>query len=240
MTKISPDFLEIYGNLFFLEEPLRIQYANFIFNNIGNSDLQLSEIIEQIKREKPIEYIFQKAYFYGYEFYVNGDVLIPRPETEFVVKYSIDILDSSNNIDTIVDVGTGSGCIIISIAHSTINIRKYRYIGIDISRKAIKVMQKNLKYHGLNKSIKVVHKDFHKFRFENLGNVLVCANLPYIPKSRKLPKSVFKYEPHIALFGKGKNGDGLIKDLLGIYLKYPNIKALVTEEDGGIVKYYIR
>lgn len=230
------DFIDIFNKLKFLPYPLRLQYANFISKNPKN--LSLKKISERIKKHEPIEYILHVAEFYNQKFYVNRNVLIPRKETEEIIDIAKKYI-TKLNIETIIDVGTGSGCIIITLAKLLIT-KQIKFIGIDISKNALKVTNKNLKIHNIENKILLINKDFRKFNFKMYKNVLVCANLPYIPPKMNLAKSVVKYEPHIALYGKGKKGDALIKKIIKIYKKNDNIKGLIIEKNNGIIKHYIK
>lgn len=230
------DFIDIFNKLKFLPYPLRLQYANFI--NRNTNSLSLKKITERINKQEPIEYILHVAEFYNQKFYVNRNVLIPRKETEEIINIALKYINKLN-IETIIDVGTGSGCIIIILA-KLLNLMPIKFIGIDISKNALKVAYKNLKIHKLENKILLINKDFQKFNFNVYKNVLICANLPYIPPKTNLAKSVVKYEPHIALYGKGEKGDALIKKIIKIYKKNDNIKGLIIEKNNGIIKHYIK
>lgn len=235
------DFLEIFNRLKFLsEEPLRIQYANFIirhFKKLKKKNIKMPDVIRRLKNNEPIEYIFNVAEFCGLEFYVNKYTLIPREETEKIVYLAIDLIKLRDfKFKTIIDVGTGSGCIIISIANILKDYDDINYVAIDVSRQALDVARFNAKKFNLEDKIHFLHSDFRSFPFEEYDAILVCANLPYIPSDRILPKSVSEYEPHTAIWGTGIDGDGLIKDLIRIYRKVNNIKCLIIEKDGGLVE----
>ncbi len=119
------DFLEIYNNLDFLNDSLRLQYANFIYRHY-NEKITLTEIIQRLKQDEPIEYILNIAEFYGLELYVDNRVLIPRIDTENLVTHTLKYIKNRNNTKfTIIDVGTGSGCIAIALAK---NLDKKKYL----------------------------------------------------------------------------------------------------------------
>ena len=187
---------------------------------------QISNLKSQIERRikgKPIAYLTGHKEFYGLDFVVNKYTLIPRPETEQMVELVLDeskvkSLPASEagqkSKVTIVDVGTGSGCIIISIAHELEDDTKYkiqntRYFGIDTSPEALKVAKKNAKNHGVNKKIKFVESNLlsvfiqdTKYKIQNTKNIIITANLPYLSKEiyNSAPIDVKKFEPKSALY----------------------------------------
>jgi release factor glutamine methyltransferase len=176
------------------------------------SDIQikaLDKLLERLLIQEPLPYILGKWDFFGLTFFVNPNVLIPRPETELLVETALNWLKKHPGSRRAVDVGTGSGCIAISLAHS---IKDLKISALDISSKALEVARSNIQAHQLLDQV-----------FPVCGNLLaslngpfdlVVANLPYIP-SYKIPElQVSKFEPHLALDG-GMNGLTLIERLVG-------------------------
>ncbi|MDO8515491.1 MAG: peptide chain release factor N(5)-glutamine methyltransferase [bacterium] len=152
----------------------------------------------------PEEYKTGFAKFYGRSFFVNKNVLIPRIETEEIIKIVMDSGLGRN--DRIADVGCGSGCIGITLK---LEMPNCDVTLIDISNKALEVAKINA--NRLNADVKIINHDL----LDNGKYDLVVANLPYIPHARikKLDPSVRNYEPHIALDG-GKKGLEIIYRLL--------------------------
>ncbi len=147
------------------------------------------------KNNEPIAYILNKKEFWKYNFFVNKHVLIPRPETEILVAETLNFIDL-NSSKSILDVGTGSGCIIISL----INERpKCKGTAVDVSKKAIKVAKINAKMHHLQNKINFINIDIDKFRYNKYD--FVISNPPYIKKFdlKRLEKDIRYYEPRIAL-----------------------------------------
>jgi release factor glutamine methyltransferase len=180
----------------------------------------LENVLDNIKKDKPWEYICGYAEFYTFPFKVNQNVMIPRIETEKLVGLAISEF-KDNDIDTVVDIGTGSGCIIISLIKSlqlpSINkedIEKTEFIATDKSIKALRVARKNIKEHELKDLIKTKKTDTIKKLNLKDKNVLLLANLPYIPEEQyeELDRSVKKYEPKGALEG-GRSGNKYYKRL---------------------------
>lgn len=169
-------------------------------------DLEFSEaeisqwnlVLEQLKQEIPIQYILGKTHFYGLEFQVNPNVLIPRPETEELVDWIIKT-NSNGNLSTIkiIDIGTGSGCIAISLAK---NLPNASVFALDVSKKALEIAQIN----ALQNETKItfIEKNIlETTNFEQQFDVIV-SNPPYVRNLEKaeIKKNVLENEPHLALF----------------------------------------
>lgn len=172
---------------------------------------QYSKLINQKCQEKPTAYLTGGKEFYGLQFLVNKNVLIPRPETELMVECALAVLENNiNNRNLIVDIGTGSGCIIITIADfCSGKNKKYQndYVAIDISKTALKVARQNASLHNLKEVIKFLKGDLLS-SFKNqkkYDNILFLANLPYLTKEQIKRSDSIKYEPKIALIA-GQDG----------------------------------
>lgn len=183
---------------------------------------KLDEVIQRLQADEPLEYITGLAHFFGFKFKTNKDTLIPRVETECLVSLALSKIHERNFSQSaggppqvnIVDVGTGTGCIIISLARS-LETPQARYFATEICPKALKVAQKNLEYHQVEDQINLKKGNLlepipSKTKFD-----LIIANPPYIPQYDLpiLQESVRKYEPTIALDG-GPNGASIIRELL--------------------------
>jgi release factor glutamine methyltransferase len=161
--------------------------------------LELNNILLSLKQHKPIQYILGKTEFYGLPFIVNDNVLIPRPETEELVRWILD--ENKNEKSSILDIGTGSGCIAVCL-------KKYipmaEIFATDISSKALKLANENAL---LNKTvINFIEADILK-KGTNVFNQsfdIIVSNPPYIRESEKsmMKENVMNYEPHLALFVK--------------------------------------
>lgn len=171
-----------------------------------DSNVLIEDILERIQKDEPWEYISGKAEFRNLTFKVDSSTLIPRIETEKLVEYALEEL-KANKYTTIVDVGTGSGCILISLIKA-IGKGSYRYIGTDISAQALEIAKSNAKTILVNPNIEWYQTDLiNDIDFKSDGKVLFLGNLPYIPTEQyeKLERSVINYEPKNALDG-GSNG----------------------------------
>jgi release factor glutamine methyltransferase len=203
----------------------------------------LKKVLDNIKKDKPWEYICGYTEFYTLPFKLNQNVMIPRIETEKLVGLAIQEY-KDKNFDAVVDIGTGSGCIIISLVKSLQlpsihkgKIKNTEFFGTDKSIKALKVARKNAKEHELNEIIQIKKMDvIDKLKLED-KNVLLLANLPYIPQQQyeELDKSVKKYEPKSALEG-GRSGNKYYKRLLD-QIQSSNMKSftLVLETEESII-----
>lgn len=184
---------------------------------------------------KPKQYIQGWVEFYKLKFKVTDDVLIPRPETELLVD---EVLNYCNlypkTCNLILDLGTGSGNIAISIAK---NAPAVNVIAIDISKKALRVAAKNAKLHGVEDRIRFIKSNLLSGLNCHLlpvtCNLLIVTNLPYIPSGRipYLDSSVKDFEPHIALDG-GEDGFALYRKLFQqIRLHLSGVKLIIGEID---------
>ncbi|MDC3171477.1 peptide chain release factor N(5)-glutamine methyltransferase [Pelagibacteraceae bacterium] len=179
-------------------EQFELCKKNEISSKITKSYFEL--IDRRIKRE-PIAYITNKQSFWNDEFKVTKDTLIPRPETELILESVISYFPDKKIDLNIADLGTGSGCIIISLLQEYINASG---IGIDISKEAIKIANENKKLLKNHERLKLLDEDYAEYNLN--GFDIIVSNPPYISQnSLDIQKDVYDYEPHLALFSK-KNG----------------------------------
>ncbi len=170
---------------------------------------------------EPLQYITGHAYFYGYRFKVNEQVLIPRQETEILVEKVLeDIKKNPKENLSILEIGTGSGCISIAIGKKLDELgMKYNIVAIDISKEALDVSAYNLdKIEGSNEKISFVEKDIFEIDTFNKDIDYIVSNPPYIPYAEfeGLNEEVNKYEPTISLTDY-KDGLTFYKKILGLY-----------------------
>ena len=174
-------------------------------NQINN----YNKLIKRRKKKEPISYITGKKHFWNSEFYVNKNVLTPRPETELLVEEVLKRYKLVNKIN-ILDIGTGSGCILISLLKQH---KKWVGTGNDISKMAIKVAKSNAKIQQVSNRIRFIKSDVDKFLTGKYD--LIVSNPPYINKIgyNKLDVGVKDYEPITALYG-GINGFETIEKII--------------------------
>ncbi|EOS60086.1 protein-(glutamine-N5) methyltransferase, release factor-specific [Firmicutes bacterium M10-2] len=162
------------------------------------------EGIHKMEKGSPLGYVLGYEWFYGYRFKVNGDVLIPRPETEELVALVLRLFDehfSQEDHVNVFDVGTGSGAIAISLS---LEEPKMDVIASDISREALNVAYENNKL--LNGRVRFIEGNMlDPFIERNLKCQILVCNPPYIPNEEKMEHSVVDFEPNVALFG-GEDG----------------------------------
>ena len=198
-----------------LADVLRKDRSELIIrNNIKISNKKaftFNRYIDRRKKFEPVAYILNNKEFFSLDFFVNKNSLIPRPETELMVEKAIEIY--KKKAPNILDIGTGSGCIIISVLR---HLPKSRGIGLDISKNAIKVAKFNseklLKVY--NKRLKFMNVSIEKLSNNRIFD-LILANPPYINSKdiRNLSTDIKRYEPKIALDG-GKDGLDVIKKVI--------------------------
>ena len=156
---------------------------------------RFSVLLKRRMNNEPIAYILNEKNFWKYKFYVNEYVLIPRPETELIIEEFIKLVDFSKS-KRLLDIGTGSGCLIISLVKER---PKCYAKAIDISKKAIKIAEINAKMHHIRNKISFININVDKF-MDNKYDVIV-SNPPYIKKFgiKRLDNDIKFFEPHIAL-----------------------------------------
>lgn len=160
------------------------------------------QIIEKLKTQIPIQYIMGFTEFYELTFKVNKHVLIPRQETEELVNWIIKDNNRENSNLKILDIGTGSGCIAISLAK---NLPYSKIYSLDISKDAIKVAKENAKSNKVD--VEFINKDILSFNQIEEKFDIIVSNPPYVRNNEKkeINKNVLNYEPHIALFVNDDN-----------------------------------
>jgi len=166
-------------------------------------------LIERRKKREPIAYLINKKEFWKDEFFVNEDVLIPRPDTELIIEQVLKIYSKDTQLQ-VLDIGTGSGCILLSILKERPN---FYGTGIDISKKSINVSKFNTKQLNLMNRVKFFHSSVDNFKIGKYD--LIVSNPPYIElfKLKYLEKDVVNFEPKLALSG-GFDGFSKIRKVI--------------------------
>jgi release factor glutamine methyltransferase len=205
----------------------------------SGEEINFNQAIDRLKIYEPVQYILGETEFFGYPFLVNKQVLIPRPETEELVSWIIEDVDKKET--TILDIGTGSGCIAISLAKKLNNAV---VSAIDISNKAIEIAKKNALINNVNVEYssvdvlnfedKLVLQDKWKSKFD-----IIVSNPPYVRMQEKklMQLNVIDHEPDIALFVE--DDDPLlfyrrISELSRQYLKHNGTLYLEINEYLGV------
>ena len=170
---------------------------------------KFKSLIERRKKGEPIAYIINKKEFWKDEFFVNKDVLIPRPDSELIIEQVLKIYSKNVQLQ-VLDIGTGSGCILLSILKERSN---FYGTGIDISKKSINVSKFNAKQLNLTNRVKFFHSSVDNF---NNGKYdMIVSNPPYIEQLslKYLEKDVVNFEPKLALSG-GFDGFSKIRKVI--------------------------
>ncbi|MET0944167.1 MAG: peptide chain release factor N(5)-glutamine methyltransferase [Flavobacterium sp.] len=206
IKELSPFYDAYEAESFFyliLEDKHKLRQIDLALNhelNFSESDFVVwNSLLGQLKKEVPIQYLLGKTSFYGLDFEVNENVLIPRPETEELVEW---IINENSKTDKtkklrILDIGTGSGCVAISLAKNLPNAEVY---GVDISKKAIVTAKRNAVRNNVD--VTFVFLDILKTEKLRFNYDIIVSNPPYVRNLEKeeIKKNVLDYEPHLALF----------------------------------------
>ena len=171
--------------------------------------LNYNSLIKSRSKGKPIAYLLNKKAFWKNEFYISSDVLIPRPDTELIIEQILSLTKSRNKI-FFLDIGTGSGCIALSILKEK---KKFIGVALDISKKCLDICRINAKILDVFDRIKFFKSDIDNFNYGKYD--LIVSNPPYIKNSdlKYLDKDVRDFEPKLALDG-GIDGLSNIKKVI--------------------------
>jgi release factor glutamine methyltransferase len=171
--------------------------------------VKFKSLIERRKKKEPIAYLINKKEFWKDEFFVNKDVLIPRPDTELIIEQVLKIYSKNVQL-SVLDIGTGSGCILLSLLKERPN---FYGTGIDISKKSINVSKFNTKQLNLTNRVKFYHSSVDNFKIGKYD--LIVSNPPYIESLnlKYLEKDVVNFEPKLALNG-GLDGFSKIRKVI--------------------------
>ena len=178
----------------------------------------VEQAVSRLKTGEPLPYVIGHWEFFGLNFDVTPDVLIPRPETELLVEHAVAWLQSTPEAQSVADIGTGSGCIAVSLA---VHVPELQVVATDISPKALDVARRNARKFHVEHQIEFVECDLLPTP-NNLPSEpfnLICANLPYIPTEALHNLTVYGREPALALDG-GMDGLDLIRRLIALAPKW--------------------
>ena len=217
-----------------LSESLNVSKEKLILNlnDVINSDdykAYLSKLKRRLNKE-PVAYILKKKEFWKNEFYINKNVLIPRPETEHLVEETLRIIPENKN-KKLLEIGIGSGCLMISILKDRTSCYG---IGIDTCKKAVKTAIINANLHQIENRIKIFKTDVDNF---NTGKYdLIISNPPYIDKHQLKYLGVSEFEPLKALDG-GINGTEILMKVVNKASQLLKINGKLIIEIGNNQKY---
>ncbi|MDC3074983.1 peptide chain release factor N(5)-glutamine methyltransferase [Pelagibacteraceae bacterium] len=218
-----------------LDLRILLKYASKKNNEIILSNLDVDNIdivkfktsLQKRINRQPIAKIIKSKSFWKYDFYVNNNVLDPRPETELIIEQVLNIYKNKNLKLKILDIGTGSGCIAISLAKE---FKNASITAIDISQKALGVAAKNLKIHNCGNQIQLKLIDFKSI---NSKFDLIVSNPPYLTNDQfyNTDPEVKNFEPKLALFG-GDDGLKFYREFSSSLQNLMNKKAYFVCEIG--------
>ena len=185
--------------------------------------IKFNKLIKRRKKGEPVAYLTNKKEFWNETFYVDKNVLIPRPDSELIVEQTLK-LSSKNSQLQILDIGTGSGCILISLLKER---PKCYGTGIDISKKSINISKYNAKMLKLRNRVKFYHSDVDNFSIGKYD--VIISNPPYIKllSLKYLSKDVFNFEPKLALNG-GIDGFSEIRKVI-------NRASILIKKNGKLI-----
>lgn len=222
-------------SFFFIATEFYLDYKRIDVNLNANEAVkaesynQFQDLIEQLKTYKPIQYVLGETEFFGLPFKVSESVLIPRPETEELVDWIIKshselVEEFAKKPMTILDIGTGSGCIAISLAKNVPNAKVY---ALDVSKEALTIAQQNVEQNNADVTFVNANVLELKDELDDLKFDIIVSNPPYVRELEKelMHDNVLKYEPHLALFVDDDNA-------LVFYKAITELSKVLLKENG--------
>jgi release factor glutamine methyltransferase len=204
-------------------------YSKLKENLPSNKTEELQKLVSRRVKKEPIAYILNNKEFWSTNFYLDRSVLIPRPETEVLIDLILSQISNKNNYLNILDIGTGSGCILISLLKELI---KAKGIGVDKSTKAIAIAKKNSISQQVDNRASFKNVNLEEIKFDKKFDLIV-SNPPYLPdvSLKNLNLDIKLYEPKIALQGGVQGVDFLCK-IINLASKILKINGLLALEIG--------
>jgi release factor glutamine methyltransferase len=204
-------------------------YSKLKENLSSNKTEELQKLVSRRVKKEPIAYILNNKEFWSTNFYVDRSVLIPRPETEVLIDLILSQISNKNNYLNILDIGTGSGCILISLLKELV---KAKGIGVDKSTKAIAIAKKNSISQKVDNRASFKNVNLEDIKFDKKFDLIV-SNPPYLPdvSLKNLNLDIKLYEPKIALQGGVQGVDFLCK-IISLASKILKINGLLALEIG--------
>ena len=204
-------------------------YSKLKENLPSNKTEELQNLVSRRVKKEPIAYILNNKEFWSTNFYVDRSVLIPRPETEVLIHLILSQTNNKNNYFNILDIGTGSGCILVSLLKE---LTKAKGVGVDKSSKAIAVAKKNSTSQHVDSRSSFKNINLENIKFDKKFDLIV-SNPPYLPdvSLKNLNLDIKLYEPKIALQGGVQGVDFLCK-IISLASKIIKINGLLALEIG--------
>ena len=218
-------------------QSLNISREELILNlnrSINSNDyIKYQKDIERRKAKEPVAYILKKKEFWKNEFYISENVLIPRPESELLIEETLKLISKNQN-KKLLEIGVGSGCLIVSILKDRKNCFG---TGIDCCKKAVKTANINAKLHQIQNRIKILKSDVDNFKSGKYD--LIISNPPYIDKHQLKYLGVCEFEPYKALNG-GIEGIEILKKVILKASKLLKTNGKLIVEIGSNQKYKVK
>jgi release factor glutamine methyltransferase len=220
-----------------IKKPREFVLAHPEHKVIANCELRIANYVKRRISGEPLAYIFGEKEFYGLNFKVNKNVLVPRPETELLVEEALYLASRNSQSATLIDVGTGSGCIIITLAKQ---LKNSKFFAIDISKPALKIAHQNAKLHKVNKQIKFLQSNLLESIIKKIKNkkliidnpehsgLIIVSNLPYLTPTQIKNSPTIRSEPKLALIA-GRDG---LKYYRKLFNQIKNLQATSPEYSG--------
>jgi len=195
VNEIDFYFKTVLQSIFNIEQTALALSPTKLFNE--NQKRELEKVLKQLLQEQPLQYIISKAYFRSLTLTVNSSVLIPRPETEELVNWVLEDHQNLEEKQTLIDFGTGSGCIAIALAKEQ---PSFEVTAIDFYSSVLNLAKQNAIKNKT--SVSFLQHDILQLNTLKLNVDIIVSNPPYIPPSeqREMKPNVLNYEPHLALF----------------------------------------
>ncbi|MFC1811011.1 peptide chain release factor N(5)-glutamine methyltransferase [Patescibacteria group bacterium] len=224
------DLLQTGGNslekevllAYILQKPREFLLSNSDYDVSNENCSSFFEMIRRHERGIPVAYLTNHKEFYGLPFYVDRRVLIPRPETEFLVEKVLELVQNDIKLNRIIDIGTGSGNIAVTLAT---HLKDIVISATDVSENALEVAKMNAKRMNVEDRVRFIESNLMDDINEDFD--IIVANLPYIGEETNnfVSKETDEHEPHVALYG-GQDGLELYEEL---FKKIKNFKYLLGE-----------
>ena len=217
-----------------LSTVLKAQRLDLVLKENQNVDFEeeqlFNQLLDQRKNNEPIAYIIKNKSFWNEDYYIARGALIPRPETEILIEMIVKKINNRKKNLNILDIGCGSGCLLISLLKEFSNSRG---VGLDISKQALEICKKNISKYNLHHRTRLMYGDMNKVKIVNNFDIIV-SNSPYLKNSeyQKLSKDIKQYEPKIALVANQEDGVFFYREIIKKFSSTLKVGGLLALEIG--------
>ena len=217
-----------------LSTVLKSQRLDLVLKENQNVDFEeeqlFNQLLDQRKNNEPIAYIIKNKSFWNEDYYIARGALIPRPETEILIEMISKKINNREKNLNILDIGCGSGCLLISLLKEFSNSRG---VGLDISKQALEICKKNISKYNLHHRTRLMHGDMNKVKIVNKFDIIV-SNPPYLKNSeyQKLSKDIKQYEPKIALVANQEDAVFFYRKIIKKFSSTLKVGGLLALEIG--------